>query len=392
MVSRRLSKLITCLSLILLGLAGGFLVARSRIAPEDLSRQIATPVQAAGRVSTGNASALPVSTAVKATNGVTSVVQKVSPSVVTVGAVKRTLVAQPWFDNYLFPSYRYAQASQRIPYMGSGFLVDDLGHIVTNFHVIDDSESLFVTLSNGHEYPAELVDADRYADLALLKIASKDGEALPPALQFADSDTAQIGEQVVALGNPFGNLIEDSRPTATVGYISAMHRSFRPDRENMRVYQDMIQTDASINPGNSGGPLVDINGDVLGVNSFIFSPSGGNTGVSFAIPSNRVRGLVDEIRQYGRLRPLLLDFAFRTIRTPRLSGVQVFDVRGGGPAQDAGIQVGDVIVAADGRPVESREEFYLVFASRQVGDQVTLKAWRNGQLVESVYTVKEAAK
>lgn len=372
MSTHRLRSLIASLSLILLGLVIGLALRSTPTQPDPLVGQIATP--AAAQPATHGAT--------KPQTVVTRTVQKVSPSVVTVGAVKRKLIRQSWFDTY-------SLARQRIPYLGSGFLVDKQGRIVTNFHVIDDSESLFVTLMDGRELPAKVLDADRYSDIALLQVDANT-DNLPEPLSFGNSDELQIGEQVMAFGNPFGNLIEDSRPTVTVGYISALHRSFRPDQENQRVYQDMIQTDASINPGNSGGPLIDINGDVVGMNTFIFSPSGGNTGISFAIPATRVKGLVDEITRYGKLRPLLLDFAFRTLITPRLQGVQVFEVRPGGPAEQVDIKIGDVIVEAEGRPIASRDEFYLLFASRQVGDTVKLKLWREGRISDVVYTVKEA--
>ncbi|MCC6545684.1 trypsin-like peptidase domain-containing protein [Candidatus Sumerlaeota bacterium] len=388
MKSRGLAKLVGAGALILLGLTVGIFVSRPE---ERLAELAAAPAQAAVSKQPASSDPLPVKRAPKPETTVTRIVKKVSDSVVTVGAVKRQYVEQPWVTEFFIGS-RLRLEKQRLPYMGSGFIIDKEGHVVTNFHVIDDSLSFFVTLPDGREFEASLVDADRYADIAVLQIKADDGTTLPEPLEFAESDELQIGEQVVAFGNPFGNLMEDSRPTVTAGYISALHRTIRPDSNIMRVYQDMIQTDASINPGNSGGPLVDVNGDVVGVNTFIFSPSGGSTGVSFAIPANRVRGVVDEIKKYGRLRPLLLDFAFRTLRTPRVSGVQVMDVRSGGPAEQAGINVGDVIVTAEGRTVTSREEFYLLFASRQVGDQVKLKLWRNGKESDVVYTVMEAAK
>ncbi len=388
MKTGKLKKLAGAGSLILLGLTGGLLLSRPE---ERLAEITSSPATAAVSKQPAADDPLPSTRKPKPETAITRVVKKVSNSVVTVGAVKRRYVAQPWIEDYfLGPRMRISEQSQRIPYMGSGFLVDNEGHIVTNHHVIDDSVSYFVTFPDGREFDAELVDADRYADVAVLRIKAEKGTELPQPLEFAESDDLEIGEQVVAFGNPFGNLIEDSRPTVTAGCISALHRTFRPDSENLRVYQDMIQTDASINPGNSGGPLVDVNGDVVGVNTFIFSPSGGNTGVSFAIPSNRVRSVVDEIKKYGRLRPLLLDFTFRTLRTPRITGVQVLDVRDNGPAEQAGINVGDVILSADGRSLRSREDFYLIFASRQVGDQVKLKLWRNGQESDVVYTVKEA--
>lgn len=194
----------------------------------------------------------------------------------------------------------------------------------------------------------------------------------------------------MAFGNPFGNLIEDSQPTVTVGHISALNRDFRPDSRTRRVYQGMIQTDSAINPGNSGGPLIDTAGQVVGVNSFIFSPSGGNTGVSFALPANRVKSFVDEIRTHGRLRPLLLDFEVQTLRSRRMAGVMVVAMQAQGHAWDAGLRLGDVIVSLDGKAVDSRDAFRVFFASRQIGDRVSLRVYREGDFVDLVYTVREA--
>ncbi len=319
------------------------------------------------------------------------VAEYVSPSVVTVGAVKSQIVRRPGYDEWFRPFVSYHEQKTRIPYMGSGFVIDREGHVLTNHHVIDDSEELFVTFSDGREFKAQLVDADRYVDVALLKIDA-DGEELPEPLEFADLSEVRIGEEVAAFGNPFGNLIQDARPTVTAGVVSALNRSFQPDHEHLRVYTNMIQTDAAINPGNSGGPLVDLNGDVVGVNTFIFSNDGTSSGISFAIPGDRVKNFVDEVRTYGRLRPLLLDFAFDTIRRSRQTAVQIFDVEEGGPAELAGLRPGDLLIEADGRNIKTRQDFYLLFASKQVGDKVGLKYVRNGDVKETVYEIAEAQK
>ncbi len=326
------------------------------------------------------------------TTPISEVVADVSPAVATVGAVKKTVVAQPWFDDFFFmPRYRYQERFQKVPYMGSGFLIDEEGHVITNYHVIEDSEAYFVTFPNGDEYEAELVDADRYIDVALLRITSEDPN-LPEPLSFADSDTLLIGEQSIAIGNPFGNVIDDATPTITVGYISALNRTFRPDRQNRRVYQGMIQTDAAINPGNSGGPLVDLNGDVIGINTFIFSTSGASAGIGFAIPANRLKAFVDEVKQHGRIRPLLLDFAHQTIRTNKGTAVAIVGVEPNGPAELAGIAAGDLILKVDGREVRDSDEFNLLFASKQVGDVVQFEIFHPSDRTTNVteYKIVEA--
>lgn len=392
MMQRRLFSLIGSLILLGIGLSIGITIQQLWRVPEALAAAVATPASAAfGKKAE---SAPRISGAAKAPTPVTQVVNAVSPSVVTVGAIKRRVVAQPWMHDYfLQPSIRYRQYKERIPYMGSGFLVDESGHVVTNFHVIEDSEALFVTFPDGREFPARLVDADRYIDVALLEIDPK-GEKLPPPLAFAESSELQIGEEVVAFGNPFGNLMEDARPTITVGFISALSRTFRPDQQNARVYQDMIQTDAAINPGNSGGPLVDINGDVAGVNTFIFSPSGASAGIGFAIPANRVRAFVEEVKKYGRIRDLRMDFAFRTVRTNNGTAVQILGMEPDGPAEKAGITPGDILVKVDGRRVATSEDFRLLFASKQVGDRVLMDvvSEKNEKPRQISYEVLEAAK
>ncbi|MCC5875830.1 MAG: trypsin-like peptidase domain-containing protein [Candidatus Sumerlaeia bacterium] len=380
----RLYRIGLCVSLVMIGLLLGLLIRHEFLD----ARKIADRAEAAS-IRPANARPAVLDGYQKERTRVMEVVEAVSPSVVTVGAVKREVVNQPWIESFHFPLFLREERTRRLPYLGSGFLIDEDGHVVTNHHVIENSISIFVTFPDGREFPATLIDADKYVDLALLKLETN-GKSLPPPLEFGDSESLLIGEQVMAFGNPFGNLIEDSQPTVTVGHISALNRDFRPDSRTRRVYQGMIQTDSAINPGNSGGPLIDTAGRVVGVNSFIFSPSGGNTGISFALPANRVRSFVEEIRTFGRLRPLLLDFEVQTLRSRRMAGVMVVAMQAEGHAWEAGLRLGDVVVALDGKPVQTRDAFRVFFASRQIGDKVTLRVYRDGNFEELVYTVKEA--
>ena len=316
------------------------------------------------------------------------VVAQVSPSVVTVGtvAVKRQFVRNPFYDDF-FNRYIVRDVRERVPYVGSGTLIDREGHIVTNHHVIESGESFFVTFSDGREVPATFIDADPYIDVALLKVDVPANE-LPEPMTFGDSSQLQIGETVIALGNPFGPMIADPRPTVTSGVVSAMHRTFRPDRQTNRVYQDMIQTDAAINPGNSGGPLVDSRGQMVGINTFIFTASGGSHGIGFAIPANRVRRMVEEVRQYGRIRPLWMDFDVITLRGQNFQGVLVQYVADAGPAERAGLQRGDLILSADGRRMHSASEFDLFFRGKQTDDVLLLRISRNGKELDLTYKVE----
>lgn len=389
-------RLLTLIAATILLVSGGFIglaIQRLWIPPASIASQVASPARAAVRQNAVHPS--PNSGLEAQDTPVTRVFEAVSPSVVTVGAFKRTIVAQPWFDDFfLSPRVRYQNRWQRTPYLGSGFVASEDGHVVTNYHVIEDSESFFVTFADGREVDAKLVDADRYIDVALLQIDLEELEGeLPAPLGLAPANELRIGQQVMALGNPFGNLIEDSQPTLTVGYVSALHRTFRPDRQNRRVYQDMIQTDTAINPGNSGGPLVDLHGKVIGVNTFIMSPSGANTGIGFAIPASRVQSFVDEVITYGRQRPLLLDFAFRTVRLRSgQTAVQVLGMESGGAAETAGLEPGDLLLKIDGREVANRDECYLLFASKQVGNQIKLEVLREGseEAFPLQYTIQEA--
>jgi len=326
---------------------------------------------------------------------VVEVARTVSPAVVSVGA-ERTVVAEldPFFRDFFAPYFSYPQR-QRIPYLGSGFLIDSEGHIVTNQHVIDGASRIFITLPDGRESEARLLDADRFADVALLQVEDTD----LPHVDFGDSDTLMIGETVVAIGNPFGNYIQDPHPTVTTGVISALQRAFKPDPRSQRVYVDMIQTDAAINPGNSGGPLVTLDDKVVGMNTFIVSPNGGgNVGLGFAIPINRIKTVVNEILKHGHLRPLKLDFNAVDL-TPRLarqlgvaasSGAVVLNVSPGGPGEKAGLKQGDTIVKVDGRPVTNVEDLFLYIAARQVGDTIELTFLRGSQSLTATYHIEEA--
>jgi S1-C subfamily serine protease len=369
--SHTLAILTGTLGLFALGLGLGLGLSRTGWVP------LAPPAHAAPALAAGES--------------VADVVARISPGVVTVGAVKRTVVYQG-YDDFFAPFFvRPRETRQRVPYLGSGFLIDREGHILTNFHVIEDSEQVFVTLQNGREYPAQVLEADRFTDIAMLKVDA-DPDDLPEPMALGDSELLRPGDPVLAIGNPFGNMIEDPRPTVTSGVISALHRSFRPDRANMRVYHDMIQTDAAINPGNSGGPLVDGRGRVVGINTMIVSPSGGSNGLGFAIPISRAKTFVNEIREHGRLRPLMLDFGVMSFNTPRVTGVIISNMMESGPAASVGLEVGDIITRVDGRAVSTRDEFVLTLASKQVGETLELEVWRSGKVRSVTYTVAEADK
>jgi len=329
---------------------------------------------------------------------VVDIAEKVSPVVVCIGAVKTSYVTalRPDFFDFFSPfmsPYQLYQYKERLPFLGSGFIIDSKGYVLTNYHVVEDSSDVFITLVDGRELPGKILDADRIVDVALIKVDAKDLSVAA----LGDSDDCMIGETVIAIGNPFGNLIEDSHPTVTAGVISALHRNFNEDPNSGRVYQDMIQTDAAINPGNSGGPLVNLNGEVIGINSFIMSRTGGSHGIGFAIPINRAKSVVKEIITYGKIRPLWLDFEFanltrdiaRLLDASSLDGALVTNIRRNGPAYTAGLNPGDIIIKANERIIRNRDDLKNYIITKQVGDKITFEVLRNNKKTTVEYTLQE---
>lgn len=223
-------------------------------------------------------------------NAITNAVRLVEPAVVSVNVIKTELVRARspfgfgFFDFFGYPMQRQVQS------IGSGVIYDDEGFIITNAHVVSGATQIKVVLPDKREFDAGIVGIDQIHDIAKLKIS---GNKLPVA-KLGDSSDLIIGEWSIALGNPYGFLMNDSKPSVSVGVISALNRSFAP-RQDRHDYKAMIQTDAAVNPGNSGGPLVNINGEVIGINTFIFSENGGNIGIGFAIPINSVKAILQAI-------------------------------------------------------------------------------------------------
>jgi putative serine protease PepD len=249
---------------------------------------------------------------------------------------------------------------------GTGFVYDSDGHIVTNQHVIDGASSVSVKLADGSTWKATLVGSDTSSDLAVLKIAAPASKLTPLAL--ADSSNVEVGDGVVAIGNPFG-----LDGTVTSGIISAVDREIpAPDETPI---EGAIQTDAAINHGNSGGPLLNLQGKVIGVTAQIQSESGGNDGVGFAIPSNTVRSIADQLISTGKAQHALLGVNVKTAST----GVGIAQVEQGSGADAAGLKVGDVITAVDGTKVTNAERLRAVIAAHAPGDRLSLTLLRSGK-------------
>ena len=310
---------------------------------------------------------------------------KLLPTVVNI-ATSQTLKAPPraqlpnvppgspledLFKNFLGPD---GEKPRHVTSLGSGFIIDPAGFIVTNNHVIEDSDQVTITLYDGSSLPAKIVGRDTKTDLALLKVIPK--KPLP-ATHFGDSDKARIGDWVMAIGDPFG-----LGSTVTAGIVSARNRDI-----NAGPYDDFIQTDAPINRGNSGGPLFDMDGNVIGINSAIFSPSGGSVGIGFAIPANLARDVVAQIKQFGvarrgwigvRIQQVTEELA-QGMGLPGTQGALVADVTGGGPAQKAGLQNGDVVINFDNKPISDSRELPRVVAATPIGKTVNIDVLRKAK-------------
>ncbi len=336
-------------------------------------------------------------------NAIVRAADKVGPAVVSIGVVTTRIVRQvnPLHDEYFefffrdfLPPARYYKYREAVPNIGSGVIVSPDGYIVTNEHVVHGAEEITVVTPDSLQLPGKLVGVHEASDVAVIKVDAKD---LPYA-DLGDSDNLLVGEWAIAIGNPFGNLIEDAHPSVTVGVISAQKRSFKPGSSG-RVYNDMIQTDAAINPGNSGGPLVNAAGDVIGINTFIFTRSGGSLGIGFAIPINRVKKILDEVREHGRVREVWLGFNLITVddetaRALKLpaGGAVVRSVTLKSPADQAGLKPGDVVARVNGRMIQDADDALSVFGSVLVGETFSMEILRKGETLNVTLVAQEMPK
>ncbi len=317
--------------------------------------------------------------------------QRVGPSVVTLSVVQTREVQtspvplgseffEPFFRD-MIPQYRYRE---QIPSMGSGFIISKDGYVLTNEHVVHGADKITVILSDGRSFVGRLVGSHPQYDLAIVKI---DGKDLPVA-PLGTSNDLLVGEWAIAIGNPFGFLLNDTQPTVTAGVISATRRDIKAQSQSTGIYKNMIQTDAAINPGNSGGPLVNARGEVIGVNTFIFTKSGGSEGIGFAIPIDATKRVVDEIIRYGKVRNVwigvrtweITPYVAERLGTTDRNGLYVAVIERGSPADKAGVKVGDIIRKVNGTPVRDSNEAYRVIFGASVGDTVSLTVERDGKL------------
>ncbi len=316
------------------------------------------------------------------------VVKRVAPSVVNVYAARVVENHVPMFDDPIFRRFFGGGREQVQRSLGSGVIVDPAGLVVTNFHVIENADQVRVSLTDKREFEADIVLKDQHADLAVLRL--KEAHERLAAIELGDSDALQVGDVVMALGNPFG-----VGQTVTHGIVSAVART----QVGITDYQFFIQTDAAINPGNSGGALVDLGGRLVGINTAIFSRSGGSQGIGFAIPVNMVKGVIASAQGGSavvrrpwlgaKLQAVTQEIA-ESLNLKRPVGALVSSVAVRSPAARAGMRVGDLVVSVDGQEVDDVNAFDYRFATKPLGGQATIGVMRGSREVKLAVALETA--
>jgi serine protease Do len=322
-------------------------------------------------------------------NAITQAVGRASGAVVGINVVELRRYRQwsPWGDDPFFRQFFGDRTyTQRVQGLGSGFLISADGYVLTNDHVAGNAKEITVTMTDGKTYNATLVGTDQVTDVALLKIDA----ANLPFLRLGNSDDVIIGEWVIALGNPFGLFQVNDKPTVTVGVVSNTEVNLRGGEEgDERIYRGMIQTDAAINSGNSGGPLLNTLGEVIGVNSVIWTPNRGNIGLGFAIPVNRVKRIVSELKASGKVeRDFWVGMQVQSVDTriaryfklDKAEGVIVTEVERGSPADQAGFRPEDVILEVNGERIYDDTSLYGIVYDARAGDTIRMKVSRGGDI------------
>ncbi len=329
-------------------------------------------------------------------NAIVSAIEYASPAVVNISTTRTTtqmVNMSPFFDDPWAPFFDFPfQVPQRrtLHGLGSGVILDPKGYVITNQHVIEGADSTTVLLSDGREASAEIVGEDFLTDLAVLKIEMPELKAI----ELGSAEDLMIGEWAIAIGHPFATMVEDASPTVTVGVVSATGRSLKTED---RLYRDLIQTDASINPGNSGGGLVNLYGQLIGINTAIYSTSGGSQGIGFAVPVNVVQKVVDQLVTYGAVIPPDIGVQPQDL-TQELAeafdleegiGVLIAGIKKGSPAEAAGFERRDVIETIDQKPISDSETFWAITRLLREGQSATFRVLRDGKRRNLRLTIQE---
>lgn len=325
---------------------------------------------------------------------ITRALKRLSPAVVGINVtqVREYLRRSPFstrdpylreFFPELFKNHRY---EQEISQLGSGFIISADGYILTNEHVVENAREILITMTSGDKKKAEIIGTDPTSDVALLKIEGKN----LPFVKFGNSDQIILGEWAIAVGNPFGLFEINNRATVTVGVISALNRDF--GEMNGRVYQDMIQTDASINHGNSGGPLCNAIGEVIGMNAFIYTGGEGSIGIGFSIPINRITRLIEDLKKDNIDRDFWIGIRVKNLNSiiarkmgyNEASGVVITYIDRNSPAEKAGLNLGDIIFKIGNTPIfTDKNVTEAIFEEDlRVGDVLNLEIWRDGNNIK----------
>lgn len=359
-----------------------------------------TAMIGAGSVATSGLVLAPNMAAAETFTNTVDLVKKVMPAVVTIEIKKKAddqeMAQMGMPQDFPFQFFGMpmpgnqpngqGQQMQRpeITGLGTGFVIEKDGHIVTNAHVVDGAESVKVTFSDGSTADAKVIGVDKATDIALIKVDTKKDL---PTVGFGDSDKAQVGEPVVAIGNPFG-----LGTSVSTGIVSAKGRDLQSG-----PFDNYIQTDAAINKGNSGGPLFDADGEVIGMNTAILSPTGGSVGIGFSVPSDTIKGVIADLQDDGTVRRGFLGVSIQPVSDDiaaalgldKPEGVLVADVSDGTPAKKAGLKRGDIVVAVDGKPMKSPRDLTRAIGSDEPGTEVKLSLLRANKPLTLSVTLDE---
>ncbi len=322
-------------------------------------------------------------------NALRNVAKSITPAVVNIRAVK--VIRQRYPQNEFFKFFRRRMPKRRGRAIGSGFIINEKGYIITNAHVVKNTEKIKVVLQDEREFKAKIVGTDNATDIALIKIKPSGGDL--PTCPIGNSDEIEVGDFAIAIGNPFG-----LRGTVTFGIVSAKGRSRLTGTD--ASLKNFIQTDVSINRGNSGGPLLNIQGQVIGVNSMIYSPSGGNIGIGFAIPINIVKNVVAQIMKKGKVERGFIGAMIQPIDTATARhfglkskrGVIISSVKRGGPADRAGLRSGDIVLKINGKKIKNLEHLKRVISYVEPGNKISMQILRKNKKLNITLRVGSMSK